>query len=80
MQTQLTNAEQTFFTILLQAAVANEIKNATIDKLEILFPDMNTSEIGNLIISLEKKGYLSIRGGEQNNFQTSIFIVVSVKR
>lgn len=80
MRTQLTNTEQTFFAILLQAAVANEIKNATIDKLEVLFPDMTTSEIGNLIISLEKKGYLSIRGGEQNNFRTSIFIVVSVKR
>lgn len=80
MQTQLTNTEQTFFTILLQAAVANEIKNATIDKLEVLFSDMTTSEIGNLIISLEKKGYLSIRGGEQNNFQTSIFIMANAKR
>ena len=80
MRIQLTNMEQTFFTILLQAAVANEIKNATIDKLEVLFPDMTTSEIGNLIISLEKKGYLSIRGDEQNNFQTSIFIIASAKR
>lgn len=80
MRTQLTNTEQTFFTILLQAAVANEIKNATIDKLEFLFSDMTTSEIGNLIISLEKKGYLSIRGGEQNNFQTSIFIMANAKR